>query len=323
MSKILILLAIIAVVSSNFLPKEDETMYKFMKFVRDHSKEYATYEEFEAAFSAFKINLEKVGEAETYSPFMDKTIEQLGYLMNLKASDIPKNRAVGTKYVSTVSLGEELPESFDWREQGAVNAVKDQGQCGSCWAFSTVANLEGQYFRKTGQLLSLSEQEFVDCDDNGDEGCNGGLMDNAFEWLKRYQGLDTEGAYPYTGRRGSCKYTEAGKVADLKVLGHEDVPNDEPSIKEALFKNGPLSIAVDATVLLHYTSGISKCSFAHLNHGIALIGWGKENGVEYWIVRNSWGARWGEQGYARIPYGKGCMGMNMAVSTAILDMNLN
>ena len=202
MSKILILLALTAIVSANFLPKEDETMFKFMKFVRDHSKEYATYEEFEAAFSTFKINLEKVGDAETFSPFMDKTKEQLKHLLNLNSSVIPAQKANGVRYVPS-SMG-ETPASYDWRDHGAVNAIKDQEQCGSCWAFSAIANLEGQFFQKSGKLLSFSEQELVDCDDNGDQGCNGGFMDTAFDWLIN-NGIETEADYPYEARDKSCR----------------------------------------------------------------------------------------------------------------------
>ena len=318
MSKILILLAITAIVSANFLPKEDESMFKFMKFVRDHSKEYATYEEFEAAFTTFKINLEKVNAgSDSFSPFMDKTKEQLKHLLNLNSTVIPRMKATATKYVATTVLG-DLPKSFDWRDQGAVNAIKDQGQCGSCWAFSAIANLEGQYFKKTGKLLAFSEQELVDCDDNGDQGCNGGFMDTAFEWLES-NGLETEKDYPYKARGQACKKDEAKYVSDLKVTGFQDIDQNEDEIKRVLVENGPLSIAVDADDLLYYQGGIeSTCTFHQLNHGIALVGYGEEAGKKFWIVRNSWGASWGEKGYARVIFGKGCMGMNTAVSTSVL-----
>jgi cathepsin F len=319
MNKTLIVLAIIAAVSANFLPREDETMYKFMKFIRDNNKEYTTIEEFQARFNIFKANILLAGEQESYNRFMDQTTEEFKGLLNLNAQAIPAIKAVSETYVSKLVLG-ELPETHDWREHKAVGAVKDQGGCGSCWAFSAIANLEGLYAIKSGEQEIFSEQLLVDCDDNGDQGCNGGLMDNAFAWLARSgNGVELSADYPYHGKDQKCQKTEEKIFKKLQVTKFLDVSQNEEEIRKALYEHGPLSIAVDATEFQTYHGGIlSKCKFYGLNHGVTLVGYGEENGTKYWIIRNSWGRGWGEQGYVRVARGKGLCGMNQAVSTAVL-----
>ncbi|CBI21373.3 unnamed protein product, partial [Vitis vinifera] len=198
--------------------------------------------------------------------------------------------------------GEVLPESVDWRETGAVNPVKDQRSCGSCWAFSTVAAVEGINQIVTGELISLSEQELVDCDTEYDMGCNGGLMDYAFDFIIKNGGLDTEKDYPYTGFDGECNLSgKSSKV--VSIDGYEDVPPfDEKALQKAV-AHQPVSVAVEAggRALQLYVSGIftGECGTA-LDHGIVAVGYGTENGTDYWIVRNSWGSSWGENGYIRM-----------------------
>jgi len=201
-----------------------------------------------------------------------------------------------------------------------VSAVKDQGQCGSCWAFSTIANLEGAVAirDKTSVTATFSEQQLVSCDTN-DEGCNGGLMENAFQWLSDNDGSDSDKDYPYksgTGSSGTCK---KGFTAQVKVAGSVFVDTDEDAIKEFLFANGPLAVALNAEdSLMSYTSGIidmdeNECNPENLDHGVAIVGYGTEDGQDYWIVRNSWGASWGEKGYFRMARGKGVCGINTHV----------
>jgi hypothetical protein len=212
-----------------------------------------------------------------------------------------------------------IPDSFDWRAQGAVGAVKNQGSCASCWAFTTTGNLEGLYFIKYGKLLSLSEQQLVDCDTN-DNGCNGGMMDNAYTYLQNAGGSLLESEYPYTGRKGQCRaYSPNGTV---KVTGMIDAgTTDENYIKQMLYNIGPLGVVINASTLQYYTSGIfnvspSSCPASGINHGVLLVGYGSENGVDYWIAKNSWGASWGEQGFFRIARGKGLCGINNHVVSA-------
>ncbi|XP_073001167.1 cysteine proteinase mucunain-like [Typha latifolia] len=198
--------------------------------------------------------------------------------------------------------GEELPSSVDWRANGAVAPVKDQGSCGSCWAFSTVAAVEGINQIVTGELTSLSEQELVDCDTASNQGCNGGLMDDAFEFIIKNGGIDTEEDYPYRAHNGRCDLSRKNAKV-VSIDGYEDVPkNDEKALRKAV-AHQPVSVAIEAggREFQLYNSGIfnGRCGI-ELDHGVVAVGYGTENGKDYWIVRNSWGPNWGEAGYVRI-----------------------
>merc|ERR1712224_602099 len=210
------------------------------------------------------------------------------------------------------ATGAELPDSVDWVDGGAVSPVKDQGSCGSCWAFSTVGSLEGRAAIATGDLQQFSEQQFVDCDkDFGDEGCNGGLMDNAFKYLMQSKGACTEESYGYKGRGGACQIDSCSiGLPASSVTGFQDVDGNEKALEEAVAQ-GPVSVAVEAdTVFQFYARGIVKTNFcgANLDHGVTAVGYGVENGVKYWKVKNSWGKMWGESGYIRLKKGKGGKG---------------
>lgn len=199
-------------------------------------------------------------------------------------------------------VGDSLPESIDWRKKGAVAEVKDQGGCGSCWAFSTIGAVEGINQIVTGDLITLSEQELVDCDTSYNEGCNGGLMDYAFEFIIKNGGIDTDKDYPYKGVDGRCdQIRKNAKV--VTIDSYEDVPiNSEESLKKAV-SNQPVSIAIEAggRAFQLYDSGIfdGTCG-TQLDHGVVAVGYGSEDGKDYWIVRNSWGKSWGESGYLRM-----------------------
>ncbi|KAF7089134.1 hypothetical protein CFC21_092171 [Triticum aestivum] len=213
-----------------------------------------------------------------------------------------KGRKTGFRYAN-VSL-DALPTSVDWRTKGAVTPIKDQGQCGCCWAFSTVASMEGIVKLSTGKLISLSEQELVDCDVDGlDQGCEGGLMDNAFEFIIDNGGLTTEGNYPYTGTDDSCNSNKESNAA-ASIKGYEDVPaNDEASLQKAVAAQ-PVSVAVDGgdNLFRFYKGGVlsGDCG-TELDHGIAAVGYGiAGDGTKYWVMKNSWGASWGENGFIRM-----------------------
>jgi len=253
-----------------------------------------------------------------YSPFMDLTEEEFsnnfGFNYNKEQAEEAR-KSNSTPLSQKYNLYEDTPASYDWRDQGAVTEVKNQGSCGSCWAFSATGNIEGQTKLAKGVLTSISEQELVDCD-KVDEGCNGGLMEQAFDELKRIGGTESEADYPYKGVDGTCQF-DASRV-DFQVKGYSFVDKDENVIKETLFKYGPLAVALNATPLQFYFGGIFHpwkilCNPDALNHGVLIVGYGTENGKDYWIVKNSWGKLWGEKGYFRIFRGDGTCGINTHV----------
>jgi len=215
----------------------------------------------------------------------------------------------------------DTPTSYDWRTKGAVTPVKNQGQCGSCWAFATIGNIEGAGFVTTGKLVSLSEQELVECDraSGGDEGCKGGLPSNAYKYMIANKlGLELENDYPYTGQD---KKTCGAAPTKEKVFigGWSPIAKDEDQIAAALVKYGPLAIGIDALPMQLYFGGIMDLGILcppSLDHGVTIVGFDDTGAKPYWVIKNSWGASWGEKGYLRIVKGKSACGLNQEVTTA-------
>jgi len=210
----------------------------------------------------------------------------------------------GVRAVFDVPSNVVLPTSVDWTTKGAVTPVKNQQQCGSCWAFSTTGSLEGAYFLKHGKLDSFSEQMLVDCDTT-DSGCNGGLMDNAFAWIQSNGGLCTESAYPYTAETGTCSSSNCTKVP--LSPSHTDVAQTDAALSAAIAQQ-PVSIAIEAdqSGFQFYSSGVftGACGTS-LDHGVLAVGYGPASGSSpaYYKVKNSWGNTWGQAGYILIQKG--------------------
>lgn len=277
-----------------------------------HGRVYKDATEKALRYEIFKSNVERINafNAENHkyklgvNKFADLTNDEFKARNGFKrdSSKVARGLKVGKMFrYENVS---EVPTSMDWRKKGAVTPVKDQGQCGCCWAFSAVAATEGINKLTTGKLISLSEQELVDCDVQGeDQGCNGGLMDDAFEYIIQNKGLTTESNYPYQGTDGTCNAKKATSPA-VKISSYEDVPaNSEEALLKAV-ANQPTSVAIDAGGFgfQMYESGVftGECG-TDLDHGVTAVGYGEaSDGTKYWLVKNSWGSSWGENGYIRM-----------------------
>ena len=295
----------------------DSEWSMFTQYQKDFGKNYASLDELEVRYHYFKNtlfnivnhNLDKNATFQMgLNHFSDLSPEefQMKYLGGFQKSNntgLSIGAAACSKFTGTP--GKMLPNAVDWTVLGKTTAVKDQGYCGSCWSFSAAEAIESVWAIRKGQLLTLSEQQLVDCSKKyGNMGCNGGLMDSAFHYVMD-NGLCLESAYPYTSGKttsaGTCQSTCSPAVT---ISGCADTtPNNQITLKEAV-SMGPVSIAIqaDSKIFQSYTSGIitgTSCGQT-LDHGVVITGYGTENNIMYWKVRNSWSASWGESGYVRI-----------------------
>ncbi|KAI5632392.1 papain family cysteine protease domain-containing protein [Phthorimaea operculella] len=276
----------------------------FEEFINNHNKEYASEQEKQYRFNVFKENLKKINElrlkkekATTHgiNSLSDWTRQEFQALLGLK----PQPTFVETV---TINMTIGVPDSLDWRQQNVVTPVKDQKRCNSCWTFSTTGAIEAAYALKHGQLLSFSEQQILDCDPES-VGCgSGGFPTKALDYLQSAGGIELESDYPYEIRKDQCRYNPSQVKAT--VTGQNPIDLSEvDATKQALVNYGPLSIGVDSDTWQYYTGGLHDCPDTEsVNHAVLLIGYGtSEDGRPYWLIKNSWGQRWGEGGYIRIP----------------------
>jgi C1A family cysteine protease len=297
-------LALCAVAKASMTFKNDPF---WLSFKSQYGKSYKDAEE-ARRYDIFQKNMARAAELNEIDPlatygwtkYSDKDASELFRPLDLPAF-LPRREI-------TVSV--KAPESFDWREKGAITPVKDQGQCGSCWAFCATCAMESAHFLKHQTLLSLSEQRIVDCD-TYDHGCNGGWPTNAFQYIQENGGMELESDYPYTAYDGTCKFDASKAVMQVDDFFTFDAKNEE-KFMAAMQQYGAIAVAVDASKFNSYQSGImngSGCSAYSLNHGVTAVGWGVESGTKYWIVKNSWGSDWGENGYVRMLKGANACGI--------------
>eukprot|EP00122_Pirum_gemmata_P019558 Pgem_evm1s18304 len=281
----------------------------FMNWVQEHSKSYQTdaeqMEKFAVWFNNFLMIEEHNADSKnTYTlrmnEFGDATNEEfVKYRNNYRSNQ--KIKATGVHKASATAN----PASVNWVTEGAVTPIKDQGQCGSCWTFSTTGGLEGQWFLKKNKLISLSEQQILDCStNNGNDGCNGGLMDGANTYIQNEGGLTLESDYKYTAKQGTCRDSSVTKYATNS--GHHDITQgSESDLTDAVATIGPISVAIDASSnsFQFYHSGIynpSGCSTTRLDHAVLVVGYGSDSDGDYYLVKNSWGTTWGDEGYIKM-----------------------
>ncbi|KAL0116597.1 hypothetical protein PUN28_009912 [Cardiocondyla obscurior] len=305
----------------------------FNSFVETYNRTYPTQEERNLRLKIFRENLgiidllqrnEQATGRYGVNMFADLSPEEfrtryLGLRPDLQSeNEIPLRKAE----IPNV----DLPPSFDWRKKGVVTPVKNQGSCGSCWAFSVTGNVEGQYAIKHGQLLSLSEQELLDCDDL-DDGCNGGLPDNAYRAIEKLGGLELESDYPYEAEDEKCHFKK--NLAKVQLNSAVNITSNETQIAQWLVQNGPIAIGINANAMQFYLGGVSHpfkflCNPKNLDHGVLIVGYGTSRyplfnrKLPYWIIKNSWGKSWGEQGYYRVYRGDGTCGLNQMASSAMV-----
>jgi len=301
--KTFIAAAFVGAVSATMMKNHE---YKFMKHITEHGLSYGTVEEFNYRSEIFG---RKEEEFHQWNSDPSNT-SSVGHNQFSTWGDEEYKGLLGYKIEFSqyhdLNIGEWTDSgasSVNWVEKGAVTPVKNQQQCGSCWAFSTTGSLEGANFIKTGKLVSLSEQQLVDCSrSQGNMGCNGGLMDNGFRYAEK-TAIETESDYPYTARGGRC--TVNSKKGVVSAVSYYDVAPSKPAELKKALQAGPVSVAIqaDQMVFQSYTGGVitsSKCG-TQLDHGVLAVGYGTDPKFgDYYLVKNSWGASWGEKGYVRI-----------------------
>lgn len=288
----------------------------FENWSKEHGKRYSSEQEKQYRFKVFEDNYDYITQHNnmgnsTYTlslnAFADLTHHEFKakYLgLSASANDLIRlNRGGLSPFGESGAVGtNDIPSSLDWRKKGAVTNVKDQGSCGACWAFSATGAMEGINKIVTGSLVSLSEQELVDCDRSYNSGCEGGLMDPAYEFVVKNKGIDTEKDYPFQARDGTCNRNKLNRHV-VTIDGYRDVTRgNEKELLQAVAAQ-PVSVGICGSerAFQLYSRGIftGPCS-TNLDHAVLIVGYDSQDGVDYWIVKNSWGSSWGIDGYIHI-----------------------
>jgi len=322
--KTVLLLAALVVVAVA-LPSEAEIKGLFAGFVGQYNKRY-TAAEVPTRYANFKASLARAEALQSSSSdaqfgitkFSDMSVEEFRSVILMK-NKIAESEQEAVP--ATTLLAPGAPATFDWRDKDAVTPVKDQGQCGSCWAFSATEAVESAWILKghaTSKTIDLSAQQIVDCDTDGVQGCNGGFTESAYKYIAGAGGQEQIPDYPYTAKDGKCKF-EVSKV-DAKISTFTAIPKDETALTGHLSSTGPLSICLDAAHWQDYKSGVLSslqcCPFikCQMDHCVQLVGYNSTASNPYWIVRNSWNTDWGVAGYIWLEMGKNSCGITNDVT---------
>uniref|UniRef100_A0A6B2LA85 Uncharacterized protein n=1 Tax=Arcella intermedia TaxID=1963864 RepID=A0A6B2LA85_9EUKA len=299
---------------------------EFEAWTTQHTKKYGSETEYLYRYAVFLNNKDKVerlnkesrgGALFGLNKYADWTAEEFRGLLGY----VGRNETVEREYLE-LGVG-AVPESFDWESKGKVTAVKDQGQCGSCWAFSATENIESVWMIAKNLHVSnfkpLAPQQIVDCD-KVDAGCNGGDTPTAFEYVIKAGGQDTEASYPYKAIDQACHFKAADVEAKIASYKYATKTKNEAEMKDAVATVAPLSICVDAEPWQFYTSGVmtkAQCGTS-LDHCVQITAYDTAAKPAYWKVRNSWGADWGEKGFIRLEYGTNTCGVAEEPTTAVV-----
>ncbi|TVU03770.1 hypothetical protein EJB05_50678 [Eragrostis curvula] len=288
------------------------------KWMEEHGRTYKDEAEKARRFKVFKANVDFIHRSNAagdkkytlaVNKFADITRDEFTAMYTgFKPVPSGAKQLLGFKYAN-VTLSDDN-QNVDWRKKGAVTGIKNQGQCGCCWAFSAVAAIEGLHQITTGQLVSLSEQQLLDCSTNGNNGCNGGLMDNAFQYIIGNGGITTEDAYTYTAQQAMCESVQPA----VTISGYQDVPSGDENALASAVANQPVSVGIDGSSsnFQFYHGGVMTADGCgeNLDHAVTAIGYGTaEDGTQYWLLKNQWGETWGEGGYMRLQMGAGACGI--------------
>ena len=339
MNKCIILIVALTLISCNS-ELESLIFRHFQKFIKKYNKNYSSIEEYLSRYNIFRNNLMQTINSENklyktgITKFFDITKQEFSNIysnFNLNFDTIISNNF----YPSSVeSESDEIPSEWDWREHGIVGKIRNIRTCDANWAFAIIGNLEALYARHYGTYEYFSPQMLIDCDPY-DYGCSGGgLMQNTFNWIKENGGIMLESDYPYKSEKLNCE-KDPSKYVKMKIIGYKKLgsqyqswlsPCDENEMKELLYKNGPLIVALNSAALVTYRSGIIdqgtyKCPAEGVDIMALLVGYGYDESrqTDYWIVQNFWGQDWGEKGYFRIRRGIGTCNINSYVFTGLVS----
>lgn len=294
---------------------EDSELYqKFQEFQTEFKKTYPTAEEAYERYQIFKSNHQAIFKHKVLNPkadygvtfFSDLTSEEFEstYLKMKSPAENFDSLAINFLNLQDLDLGDmDFPQTFDWREKGINETVESQGVCWSCWAFTAVTNIESLYYIKYGEKIKLSEQQLIDCDTKND-GCKGGLMTTAYDYIMQAGGLMLEKDYPYADKKQDCAFNKSKAVVNIQ--GYVRLTQSTKEITKALLKVGPLGAGLNGRFLQFYKGGVldNPACNSDLTHAVVIVGYGveetKTGKEEYWILKNEWGNFWGEKGYFRV-----------------------